>query len=463
MNLIASKSTPTKRTVIEVRDMRHGGALMNAPNFLDGLTASAYTALRDAVGEAHAQDQALFRCAQCGEPLYITGRGPDRDGRTAFFSHRGKGKAECPWRHGGTVSSQGAVQFNGLQEGDEHRWLKQMLVDVLSCDPNVTDIEVEKRQHHGGTQRQPDVSAVYRGQRIAFEIQLARFPLMTKIERAKADAARGVHLVWVTSPNNEANLRSQAFSDLYLNAGGRIFAIDERCLSRSQETSKVEMLELALEPVVMPPYAIFNRWRERSVGMDVIMMPEKQRHAEGRRCYNRELNAQVTTKAAGEVKAIRNAVRGEKDLRTVEPAWRTLAALVGGQDLWRTRSDGVPSILRLCQCIESLAAARDEAAVAAAQHTVARSTLALLRSQDGIHWLSLIEFMAEDIPQFAAAIESRARSTMNALRAKTKLSYPRHKYHRNMLSAMHPWLAFRLLAKAPSKKSFSGQAQLRMH
>ena len=122
----------------------------------------------------------------------------------------------------------------------------------------------------------------------------------------------------------------------------------------------------------------------------------------------------------------------------------------------------MPFILRLCQCIESLAAARDEAAVAAAQQAAARSTLALLRSQDGIHWLSLIEFMAEDIPQFAAAIESTARSTMNALRTKTKRAYPRHKYHRHMLSALHPWLAFRLLAKAPSRKSFSGQAHLRM-
>ena len=278
---------------------------------------------------------------------------------------------------------------------------------------------------------------------------------MTKIERAKTDAARGVHLVWVTSPTNEHNLRSQAFSNLYLNAGGRIFSIDERCLSRSRETSRVEMLELALEPVVMPPYAIFNRWRKRSVGMDVIMMPESQRHAEGRRSYNSELNTQVTAKAAGEVKAIRNALSGTKDLRAVEPAWRTLAALVGGQDLWRTRSDGVPFILRLCQCIESLAAARDEAAVAAAQQAVARSTLALLRSQDGIHWLSLIEFMAEDIPQFAAAIEPVARSTMNALRTKTKRAYPRHKYHRFMLSALHPWLAYRLLAKAPSNRPSS--------
>lgn len=462
MNLITSKSTPTKRTVIEVRDMRHGGALVNAPNFLDGLTASAYTALRDAVGEAHAQEQALFRCAQCGEPLYLTGKGADRDGRTAFFGHRGKGKAECPWRHGGKLRSQGAVQFGGMQEGDEHRWLKQMLVDVLSCDPDVTDIEVEKRQHHDVVQRQPDVSAVYQGQRIAFEIQLARFPLMTKIERAKADAARGVHLVWVTSPTNEHNLRSQAFSDLYLNAGGRIFAIDENCVARSREASRVEMLELALEPVVMSPYAIFNRWRKRSVGMDVIMMAECQRHAEGRRCYDRELNAQVNARAAGEVKAILSAVRGAKDLRTVEPAWRTLAALVGGQDLWRTRSDGVPSVLRLCQCIESLAAARDEAAVAAAQQAAARTTLELLRSHDGIHWLSLIEFMAEDIPRFAAAIEPTARSTMNALRAETKRAYPRHKYHRHMLAVLHPWLAYRLLAKAPSKNSFSGQTQLRM-
>lgn len=143
--------------------MRLGGILVNAANLLDGLTAATLSTLRHDVGEERAQNDAAFRCGQCDEPVYIHGGdGRTGDGRSCHFSHYAKTGTECSWRSGDKVYSQGGCQYDGLQEGPEHQLKKQMIVDVLRCDPNVTGIELEKRRAIGLRWRRPDVSANYK-------------------------------------------------------------------------------------------------------------------------------------------------------------------------------------------------------------------------------------------------------------------------------------------------------------
>ena len=71
-----------------------------------------------------------------------------------------------------------------------------MLVDVLRCDLNVTEIDMEKRYTIGPRWRRPDVSATYNGEPVTFELQLARLPLQTMIEREAVyrEAQHGIGL-----------------------------------------------------------------------------------------------------------------------------------------------------------------------------------------------------------------------------------------------------------------------------
>ena len=347
--------------------------------------------------------------------------------------------------------SQGACQFDGSQEGQDHKLAKQMLADVLRCDLNVTDIELEKRFAIGRGGRRPDVSANYKGRPVAFELQLARMPLQTMIERGAFYRKLGMRLIWVTTPSNAHNLSTQSFRDLYFSAGGRIFAIDETCLGRSRATSQLQLLELTLKPFVLSPYPVFNRWDRCFVGPAVIFMPEAERHAQGIRRYGDVFNQQVSSQAAQTVASINSLAMEKKDLRAVERDWNALARLLGGRDLSLSVASNVVSVLWLLHAVEALNAAEPQM-LAIKQRDVAQAALDVLRSRDGLHWLGLVELLCRTNPRVSAALETHIPKMLNMLRASPKKALPYHAYYRHMLSALHPWLAFYLLAKAPSRK-----------
>lgn len=454
MTTLPSTLSSPSRTIKEVRDMRVRGILVNAANLLDGLTSATLSALRHDVGEERAQNDAAFRCGQCDEPVYINGGdGLTGDGRSTHFSHYAKSGTECSWRSGGDkVYSQGGCQYDGLREGPEHQLKKQLLVDVLRCDPNATKIDLEKRHAIGPRWRRPDVSANYNGQPVAFELQLARMPLQTMIEREAFYRELGMALVWVTTPSNVYNLSTQSFRDLYLIAGGRIFAIDATCLDRSRATSKLQLLELSLTPWVQAPYALFNRWSRRFVDPAVVFMPEAKRHTEGIDRYGQSLTEQVTAQAAHSVAALNSLAVHKKNLRAAEGDWNALAQLLGGRDLSQSLAAGIASVLWLLQAVEALNAAEPQV-LAMAQREVAQAARDVLRSRDGLHWLGLVELLGRTNPQVSAALETHIPKTLNMIRASPNKALPFHAYHRHMISALHPWLAFYLLAKAPPRRT----------
>ena len=452
MTTLPSTLASPNRTIKEVRDMRLGGILVNAANLLDGLTTASLSTLRHDVGEERAQNDAAFRCGQCNEPVYINGgEGLTGDGRSTHFSHYAKGDTECSWRSGDKTFSQGGCQYDGLQEGLEHQLKKQMLVDVLRCDPNFTDVELEKRHTIGLRWRRPDVSASYNGQPVAFELQLARLPLQTMIEREAFYREAGMTLIWVTTPSNLYNLGTQSFRDLYFQSGGRIFAIDGTCFERSRATSQFHLVELSLKPWVQAPYALFNRWSRSLVGPDVIFMAQEERHAEGINRYGQSLNQQVSAQATGSIAVINDHAMHKKDLHAVEKDWNALARLLGGRDLSQSLAAGIAPVLEMLHSVEALNTAEPQM-LAIKQRDVAQAARDVLRSRHGLHWLGLVELLGRTNPRVSAGLETHIPKTLNMLRASPDKALPFHAYHRHMLSALHPWLAFYLLAKAPPRK-----------
>jgi hypothetical protein len=54
------------------------------------------------------------------------------------------------------------------------------------------------------------------------------------------------------------------------------------------------------------------------------------------------------------------------------------------------------------------------------------------------------------LPTVAAVLSPDLRTRMVRLKASSGRLHPFHAYHRHMISALHPWLSFWLLAKAPN-------------
>jgi hypothetical protein len=253
----------------------------------------------------------------------------------------------------------------------------------------------------------------------------------------------------VTSAHELALLNNQAFRDLYLASGGRIFAVDTASYDRSEESSILHLRELSLEPCIQHPFAIYNRWRSRMVGPEVILMPEAQRHAEGQRTYAAALAEKLQATAAGLTEKIASAVASGADLTLVAAEWSALAKLVGARDLRQSIQDELPRVLRWLQAVERYNNAMGGDKEVAAK-VVAACAAAILASRSGKHWIPLIEHVADAVPVVAAVFSLELRAKMVRLKVSVGKLHPFHAYHRHVISALHPWLSFWLLAKAPA-------------
>ena len=81
---------------------------------------------------------------------------------------------------------------------------------------------------------------------------------------------------------------------------------------------------------------------------------------------------------------------------------------------------------------------------------VAACAAASMAARTGKHWIPLIEHVADAVPAVAAVLTPELRTKMVRLKASPGKLHPFHAYHRHMVSALHPWLSFWLLAKAPA-------------
>ncbi|MHA6731621.1 competence protein CoiA family protein [Devosia sp. A369] len=443
----------TRRAIKKVIDARGAEpVIMPVDALLDGMTAVDLTAVRRAIAQGRGKGNILFRCAHCNSPVYlaVSHTTSSGDGRGAHFKHHGGTPADCDWRTPDVMRDTGAGQFGGLQEGEPHWRLKHCLADSIRCDPDFSEPLVDKHFIKiGDGHRKPDVFTTYKGKPIAIELQLARMSLTTFTERTAAYRAAGITLVWVTSAHELSLLNNQSFRDLYLAAGGRILAVDAASYERSEETSVLHLRELSLEPCIQHPFAVYNRWRSRMVGPDVIFMPDGQRHAEGQRAYAAALAEKLQAKAPGLTETIASTVASGADLTLVAAEWSALAKLVGARELRQSIQDELPRVLRWLQAVERLNNATGHDKEVAGK-VVAACAAAIVAGRIGKHWVPLIEHVADAVSAVAAVLTPELRTKMTRLKASGGKLHPMHAYHRHMISALHPWLAFWLLAKAPN-------------
>ncbi len=238
--------------------MPPGQQVRLARNILDPLTEVGLSELRADVRTAHVAGHPRFRCPDCNEPLFVAQNPASADtppdGRGAHFKHYSNADAPvCRKRTAANLHDIGAVKFAGLGEGADHSNLKHMLAFCLSQDPNVTDIEVERQiRALDGSWRQPDLSFVLNGQAVAVDVQLAAAPLATILERGAFYAANKIRHTWVTDTADLDRLSQLAFRDIYLNMGGRIFALDADVVAACVEQSRLQLWELSIMPRLAP-------------------------------------------------------------------------------------------------------------------------------------------------------------------------------------------------------------------
>lgn len=217
---------------------------------LDQLTDVELDRVRRTQTDAMSSGATRYRCPQCDGRLYIR-NSPQQ--LLHFYHARGDGQG-CPWHEakGSSPERIDAKRFDGAQESEAHNKIKNWLAAALSVDPEFSEVMVEavigrRDDNDKFVYRKPDVSAEFRGEPIAFDIQLSSTHVSYIAERERFYQKFGIRYVWVVDARSTALWR-QAFKDIYLSNNGEVFAVDEKCVQESCDAGQLVLRSRQLVP-----------------------------------------------------------------------------------------------------------------------------------------------------------------------------------------------------------------------
>lgn len=143
-----------------------------------------------------------FLCGHCKRPIYISGRHKpfDRQKRLHFKHFRYEDGEECIF-HEGLHHSQEEIRrmiFNGYQESNEHKKLKQIIKDSFIHIVGEDHVFEEPTLHgNDGGWRRPDIYVELPEKSIVFEVQLTYIFLSVINERNIVHRNNGRFVLWI--------------------------------------------------------------------------------------------------------------------------------------------------------------------------------------------------------------------------------------------------------------------------
>jgi hypothetical protein len=177
-----------------------------------------------------------YLCAECFTPVYLCCR---RSTRHFFFRHSIEdGRCSAITRGELNHDEILAKKYNGAKESLLHRQMKQWVVESLYASGQFADIKQESRWQGSitGKWRQPDVSALYQGLRVAFEIQLSTTFLDVIALRRLFYLKEGGLLFWVFAKFDDGS-RRLTMDDVFFNNNQNAFIVSSRTRDASCATA----------------------------------------------------------------------------------------------------------------------------------------------------------------------------------------------------------------------------------
>lgn len=227
--------------------------------------------------------QSTIVCAYCFKPTLLRGGGERK--KRLHFTHATI-NASCPYQSTENILSTEDLQrriYHGLREGPEHKKLKHQLEEVLvaqsSLSHNVSDVKVEQviRGEYEATRRRPDISFVWRGQRIALEIQLSNTFQTVIVERHLFYKAENIYMLWIFN-HLEQHENERPFSklDVFFNNNENAFVFTEQEFQLSTQLNSL-ILQCYFHVYTYKAGKIVPSLESRTVSLDQLTFDENSR------------------------------------------------------------------------------------------------------------------------------------------------------------------------------------------
>ena len=258
----------------EVQDM--GSGAIQPVQEVIGSDKDRLIRLRMELAEAGEEHEDKYTCPICGVGVYLVCR-RRADEKRFYFRHRIE-EGNCPavTREPLSKDEIEARKYNGAKESRAHIRMKEILAESILCDPNFSDLEVEKvwKGMERATWRKPDVSAVWRRKiRVAFEVQLSTTFLHVIAQRRVFYRNQGGLLCWVFKAF-DSEVARMTQEDIFHNNNRNLFLASEETLKLSTEHEAL-MLDCRWAEPKAGPDGVTCGWNGRLTAFSELTLDQE--------------------------------------------------------------------------------------------------------------------------------------------------------------------------------------------
>lgn len=254
------------------------GRLIRAEDLLvmdeETLRALRRASLEGVKRSGKSEEHPRLRCALCEGPVHISMR--RTEGGNRWFAHHGE-VTTCPYRTERRMSPQEqfAWQYQGQQEGPDHKHLKNFIADWVEKEPRFRSIwrdKIRPSDLRPGEWKRPDVRAAIADREIVFEIQLSYTFLSEVLRRDAFYRDEHVHILWIF---REFQPHREVVRDEFFHNRRNIFVLDAEA---ERETIRRGRLTLRCyyQTPTLTDDAISEKWGSRYVHLNDITYPEPE-------------------------------------------------------------------------------------------------------------------------------------------------------------------------------------------
>lgn len=229
-----------KRTIESVLDLRSGNEVF-ANEFFDQDDGDKFRE-RYNNETAISNGTSNYICFYCKQPVKI--RGGIGEKRILHFAHL-RDSDECPIKTGNqyTRDQIQRIKYNGAKESEPHYNLKNLLAEFLIFNKNskngIENVEIEKvfkDRAIPSDWKRPDVTTIYYGRNLVFELQLSTTFLSIINSRQEFYKKNETYILWVFN-HFDTNEETRKFtqSDIFYNNNHNGFEFGEEEIKESKK------------------------------------------------------------------------------------------------------------------------------------------------------------------------------------------------------------------------------------
>ncbi|SIT09511.1 hypothetical protein SAMN05421686_109161 [Thalassolituus maritimus] len=264
--------TELKRTISTLINFDTGKEESAIP--LIAVSEAAIFQLRRKIEERIQDNNFLYGCSECGQPVVIRSHRTPSGGHTFYFKHL-HDSGDCPIKTESkyTKDEVRRMKYNGAKESKPHLDLKNYIASQLRKDERFKNIKVENVIKGSGWSKRwkkPDISAEFNGKIVVFEIQLSTTFLDVIVSREVFYKNEGISIFWIFS-NLDPNKARATEKDVFFNNKSNALSVDRESKEMTYSQGKLILTgHFKRQYFDFKSKIITDHWETMPVSFDII-------------------------------------------------------------------------------------------------------------------------------------------------------------------------------------------------